>query len=190
MLNQINILYPILFAALIATIVILIIQLLHYKKKIVGNDLRIIQFYLDKKFLDNKLTKNFELQNSQKYPDSFFEDIKFYFKLDDARIISIQDLEEDKELSFLFKEKLDSAIAAFLSEPQRNIAALYKVLDRKLNTESDHVHRLYVFLPRDKINQKNQKTLIYVKIPHIFNKDELETLDIYMHLVKIFSDRA
>ncbi|WP_342270591.1 hypothetical protein [Rickettsia endosymbiont of Orchestes rusci] len=190
MLNQINILYPILFAALIATIVILIIQLLHYKKKIVENDLRIIQFYLDKKFLDNKLTKNFELQNSQKYPDSFFEDVKFYFKLDDVRIISVQELDKDKELSFLFKEKLDTSIAAFSSEPQGNIAALYQVLDRKLNTESDHVHRLYVFLPRDKINQKNQKTLIYVKIPYIFNKDELETLDIYMHLVKRFSEKA
>ncbi|MCC8369165.1 MAG: hypothetical protein LN573_03755 [Rickettsia endosymbiont of Oxypoda opaca] len=93
-------------------------------------------------------------------------------------------------MNFLFKENLDTAIAAFLSEPQGNIAALYKVLDRRLSTEPAYVHRLYVFLPHEQINQKNQKTLIYVKIPHYFNEHERSTLDTYMHLVKIFSDQA
>jgi hypothetical protein len=44
-------------------------------------------------------------------------------------IVSVEELKNNEELNFLFKEQLEEVIASFLSEPQEDITALYKVLD-------------------------------------------------------------
>ncbi|WP_341793706.1 MULTISPECIES: hypothetical protein [unclassified Rickettsia] len=190
MFNQTNIVYSVLFAAFLATIISLIIQLLGYKKELTEfekKEMRLMGFYMDKKFLNASLVKNFEFQDSEKYSDSFLESVKLYYKLEELKIISIQELEEDKELNFLFKELLDNTIKEFLSHPIGDVVGLYKELDMGLNTELTHAHRLYVFLPKNKINQKKQKTLIYAKIPYTISKDELESLSVCMHLIKLLS---
>ncbi|MCC8369468.1 MAG: hypothetical protein LN573_05350 [Rickettsia endosymbiont of Oxypoda opaca] len=55
MLNQTNIVYSILFATFLATIISLLIQLLRYKKELTEfekKEMILIGFYMDKKFLD------------------------------------------------------------------------------------------------------------------------------------------
>jgi hypothetical protein len=58
MLNQTNIVYSILFATFLATIISLLIQLLRYKKELTEfekKEMILIGFYMDKKFLDEYL---------------------------------------------------------------------------------------------------------------------------------------
>ncbi len=180
-----NILCPLLLSVFIFIIVMGAIKLWRYEKILKEKDLKVIQFYLDKKFLHNQLTKNFEFPPSQNYILSFLENIKFYFKLDDIRIISQEELAEDKELSFLFKQELEDSISSFLASTKKEITA-FQVLNAETNTDKPNSsHQLYVYLSKDKINQPNLKNLIYVKAPYIFNKDERETMDIYLHLAKI-----
>ncbi len=45
----------------------------------------------------------------------------------------------------------------------------------------------YIYLPPDQIKKQNAKKLICVKSPYKFTKEEIETLDIYIHLVQLFN---
>lgn len=45
----------------------------------------------------------------------------------------------------------------------------------------------YIYLPPDQIKKQDAKKLIYVKSPYKFTKEEIETLDIYIHLVQLFN---
>ncbi|MFY9590100.1 hypothetical protein [Rickettsia endosymbiont of Halotydeus destructor] len=181
MFNQINILNLLLVSIFIFFIAIGVVKLWRYEKILKEKNLRIIQFYLDKKFLLNHLVKNIEHFSPQKYAEEFLKNIKFYFNLEDIRIISQEELQKDKELSVLFKKELEDII--LLSK--KEITTLYHILSK----ESDSSNRLYIHLLSNK-NQLNKKNLIYVKAPYIFNKDEKETLDIYIHLAKIFFEQT
>lgn len=112
-------LYSILFAALVATIIILIIQLLYYQKQAKKKNLRLIKFYLDRKFLDKIVSK--KLNNNY----LFLEGIKF---------ISIEELEANEELIGLFKDSINSFDKPAIIEKteNNNIHNLYLFEDEKL----------------------------------------------------------
>lgn len=103
--------------------------------------LSLIQFYLDKKFLHNSLTKSFKTFKSQNCAEIFLENIKIYFKLDDIKVISKEELIKDEQLKLLFKDKLEELAGSFLSEAKQDMAALHEILYDK--EESDKKgHRL------------------------------------------------
>ncbi|MFP3012628.1 MAG: hypothetical protein ACEY3D_06865 [Rickettsia sp.] len=187
MFDQLNILYPLLISIFIFLVVVVISKITRYKKTLKEKNLSIIQFYLDKKFLHNHLNKNLKSPRTENYANSFLENIKSYFKLDDIRVISQKELESDQELSSLFKEKLEEVAASFLDETKKDITALYEVLHANKESQDQEEHRLYIYLPPDQIKKQDTKKLIYVKSPYKFTKEEIETLDIYIHLVQLFN---
>ncbi|QQV75596.1 hypothetical protein H6P87_01158 [Rickettsia tillamookensis] len=187
MFDQLNILYPLLISIFIFLVVVVISKITGYKKTLKEKNLSIIQFYLDKKFLHNHLNKNLKSPRTENYANSFLENIKSYFKLDDIRVISQKELESNQELSSLFKDKLEEVAASFLDETKKDITALYEVLHANKESQDQEEHRLYIYLPPDQIKKKDAKKLIYVKSPYKFTKEEIETLDIYIHLVQLFN---
>ncbi len=187
MFDQLNILYPLLISIFIFLVVVVISKITRYKKTLKEKNLSIIQFYLDKKFLHNHLNKNLKSPRTENYANSFLENIKSYFKLDDIRVISQKELESDQELSSLFKEKLEEVAASFLDETKKDITTLYEVLHANKESQDQEEHRLYIYLPPDQIKKQDAKKLIYVKSPYKFTKEEIETLDIYIHLVQLFN---
>ncbi|MCC8462186.1 MAG: hypothetical protein LN546_03245 [Rickettsia endosymbiont of Ecitomorpha arachnoides] len=187
MFDQLNILYPLLISIFIFLGVVVISKITRYKKTLKEKNLSIIQFYLDKKFLHNHLNKNLKSPRTENYANSFLENIKSYFKLDDIRVISQKELESDQELSSLFKEKLEEVAASFLDETKKDIITLYEVQHANKESQDQEEHRLYIYLPPDQIKKQDAKKLIYVKSPYKFTKEEIETLDIYIHLVQLFN---
>lgn len=145
MFDQLNILYPLLISIFIFLVVVVISKITRYKKTLKEKNLSIIQFYLDKKFLHNHLNKNLKSPRNENYANSFLENIKSYFKLDDIRVISQKELESDQELSSLFKEKLEEVAASFLDETKKDITALYEVLHANKDSQDQEEHRLYIF---------------------------------------------
>lgn len=190
MFDRLNILYPLLISIFIFLVVIFISKMTRYKKTLKEKNLSIIQFYLDKKFLHNHLNKNLKSPRAENYADSFLENIKSYFKLDDIRIISQEELANDQELSSLFKDKLEEIAISFLDETKKDLTALYEVLHSNKDSQDKEEHRLYVYLPPNQIKKQDAKNLIYIKSPYKFTKDEIETLDIYIHLVQLFNSTA
>ncbi|WP_231290011.1 hypothetical protein [Rickettsia australis] len=63
--------------------------------------------------LYNHLNKNLKSPRTENYANSFLENIKSYWKLDDIRMISQEELVGDQELSSLFKDKLEEVAASF-----------------------------------------------------------------------------
>lgn len=187
MFDQLNILYPLLISIFIFLVVVVISKITRYKKTLKEKNLSIIQFYLDKKFLHNHLNKNLKSPRTENYANSFLENIKSYFELDYIRVISQKELESDQELSSLFKEKLEEVAASFLDETKKDITALYEVLHANKESQDQEEHRLYIYLPPDQIKKQDAKKLIYVKSLYKFTKEEIETLDIYIHLVQLFN---
>lgn len=187
MFDQLNILYPLLISIFIFLVVVVFSKITMYKKTLKEKNLSIIQFYLDKKFLHNHLNKNLKSPRTENYANSFLENIKSYFKLDDIKVISQKELESDQELSSLFKEKLEEVAASFLDETKKDITTLYEVLHANKESQDQEEHRLYIYLPPEQIKKQDAKKLIYVKSPYKFTKEEIETLDIYIHLVQLFN---
>jgi len=136
------------------------------------------------------LNKNLKSPRAENYANSFLENIKSYFKLDDIRIISQEELVNDQELSSLFKDKLEEVAISFLDEAKKDLTALYEVLHSNKDSQDQEEHRLYVYLLPDQIKKQDAKNLIYIKSPYKFTKDEIETLDIYIHLVQLFNNTA
>lgn len=190
MFDQLNILYPLLISIFIFLVVVVISKITRYKKTLKEKNLSIIQFYLDKKFLHNHLNKNLKSPRNENYANSFLENIKSYFKLDDIRVISQKELESDQELSSLFKEKLEEVAASFLDETKKDITTLYEVLHANKESQDQEEHRLYIYLPPEQIKKQDAKKLIYLKSPYKFTKEEIETLDIYIHLVQLFNTNS
>ena len=87
-------LYSILVAGLTTTVIVFMRQLSYYKQPIINKDLKIITAYFDiYKILNN---------NCDRY--SALKMIKSYFKLKTARSLSYAELENDKQLSELFRD--------------------------------------------------------------------------------------
>lgn len=186
MFDQLNIIYPLLISIFLFFVVVVITKIMKYEKTLKEKNLSIIQFYLDKKFLHNNLTKSFKTPRSKNYAEFFLENIKIYFKLDDIKVISKEELVQDEQLRLLFKDKLEELASFYLSEAKKDITALYEVLHHKEANDKKE-HRLYIFLPSDQIKKQDAKNLIYIKFSHEFNKDELETLDIYVHFAQLLN---
>jgi hypothetical protein len=72
--------------------------------------------------------------------------------------------------------------------PKYELPTSYKALQYG-SVEPNYSHKLYVFLTKDMINNKQEKALIYIKVPYIMNRDVEETLSIFMHLIKLLSDK-
>ncbi|AAY61024.1 unknown [Rickettsia felis URRWXCal2] len=148
MFDQLNILYPLLISIFIFLVVVVFSKITMYKKTLKEKNLSIIQFYLDKKFLHNHLNKNLKSPRTENYANSFLENIKSYFKLDDIKVISQKELESDQELSSLFKEKLEEVAASFLDETKKDITTLYEVLHANKESQDQEEHRLYIYIYR------------------------------------------
>lgn len=183
MFGQLNIVYPLLISIFLFLVVFVITKIVKYEKTLKEKNLNIIQLYLDKKFLHNNLTSSFKAPKPQNYAESFLENIKIYFKLDDIRVISRKDLAKDEELRFLFKDKLEKLATEFLSEAKKDIEALHEIL-------CDKEHRLYVYMLYDQAKKQDTQNLIYVKSPYKFSKNEFETLDIYVYLAQLLNTNA
>lgn len=189
MFGQLNIVYPLLISIFLFLVVFVITKIVKYEKTLKEKNLNIIQLYLDKKFLHNNLTSSFKAPKPQNYAESFLENIKIYFKLDDIRVISRKELAKDEELRFLFKDKLEKLATEFLSEAKKDIEALHEILcDEDANSKKEH--RLYVYMLSDQAKKQDTQNLIYVKSPYKFSKNELETLDIYVHLAQLLNTNA
>ena len=135
----------------------------------------------------NHLNKNLKSPRTENYANSFLENIKSYFKLDDIRVIFQEELESDQELSSLFKDKLEEVATSCLDETKKDITALYEMLHANKESQDPEEHRLYIFTAPDQIKKQDAKKLIYVKSLYKFTKEEIETLDIYIHLVQLFN---
>lgn len=186
MFSQLNIVYPLLISIFLFLVVVVITKIIKYEKNLKDKNLNIIKLYLDKKFLHNHLTRSFKAPKPKNYAESFLENIKIYFKLDDIRIISQEELAKDEELRLLFKDKLEELATGFLSETKKDIAALHEVLHNK-ETNGKKEHRLYVYMLSEQAKKQDVQNLIYVKSPYEFSKNELETLDIYVHLAQLLN---
>lgn len=89
----------------------------------------------------------------------------------------------------MFKDKLEELAIKFLSEAKKDIAALHEILcDEDINGKKEH--RLYVYILSDQAKKQDTQNLIYVKSPYKFSKNELETLDIYVHLAQLLNTNA
>ena len=168
-------LYSILVAGLTTTVIVFMRQLSYYKQQIINKDLKIIPAYFDKKML-YKILNN----NCDRY--SALEMIKSYFKLKTARSLSYAELENDKQLSELFRDSLNYFIDDFISKSDKSVAAnkVFSIQDEHNNT-----HKLYAFLEKNKISDKTHQMLIYVKVTYIMTKDDEESLNTFIHLAKI-----
>ncbi|WP_084686792.1 hypothetical protein [Rickettsia tamurae] len=91
------------------------------------------------------MNKNLKSPRTENYANSFLENIKSYFKLDDIRVISQEELESDQELSSLFKDKLEEVATSFLDETKKDITALYEMLHANNESQDPEEHRLYIF---------------------------------------------
>ncbi|XVN40483.1 MAG: hypothetical protein RCO49_06665 [Rickettsia endosymbiont of Argas persicus] len=80
-------------------------------------------------------------------------------------------------------------LASSLTKAEEDISALHEVLYNKEENNKKE-HRLYVYLLPNQTETQEAKNLIYIKSPHKFNKDELETLDIYVHMAKLLNASA
>ncbi|AFC70207.1 hypothetical protein RAMDARK_1475 [Rickettsia amblyommatis str. Darkwater] len=113
---------------------------------------------------------------------SALEMIKSYFKLKTARSLSYEELENDKQLSELFRDSLSYFIDDFISKSDKSVA-VNKVFS--IQDEHNNTHKLYTFLEKNKILDKTHQMLIYVKVPYIMTKDDEESLNTFIHLAKI-----
>ncbi|HJD60360.1 MAG TPA: hypothetical protein LFW20_06995 [Rickettsia endosymbiont of Omalisus fontisbellaquei] len=168
-------LYSILVAGLTATVIVFMRQLSYYKQQIINKDLKIIPAYLDKTLLYQILNNNCDRYSA-------LEMIKSYFKLKNARSLSYEEFENDEQLSELFIDSLNYFIDNFISKPDKSVA-LKKIFS--IEDEHNTIHKLYVFLEKDKISNKTHQMLIYVKVPYIMTKDEEESLNTFIRLAKI-----
>ncbi|WP_121543153.1 hypothetical protein [Candidatus Rickettsia colombianensi] len=87
------------------------------------------------------MNKNLKSPRTENYANSFLENIKSYFKLDDIRVISQEELESDQELSSLFKDKLAEVATSFLDETKKDITMLHA----NKESQDPEEHRLYIF---------------------------------------------
>ena len=108
--------------------------------------------------------------------------IRSYFKLENAKVLSYAEFEDDEELSELFRDSLNYVIDNFMSKSNKSVA-VNKAFS--INDERGFMHKLYAFLEKDKISDKTHQMLIYVKVPYIMTKDEEESLNIFIHVAKI-----
>ncbi|WP_045805557.1 hypothetical protein [Rickettsia argasii] len=168
-------LYSILVAGLTATVIVFMRQLYYYKQQIINKDLKIIPAYFDKKML-YKILNN----NCDRY--SALEMIKSYFKLKTARSLSYEELENDKQLSELFRDYLNYFIDDFISKSDKSVT-VNKVFS--IQDEHNNTHKSYAFLEKNKISDKTHQMLIYVKVPYIMTQDDQESLNTFIHLAKI-----
>jgi hypothetical protein len=168
-------LYSILVAGLTATVIVFMRQLSYYKQQIINKDFKMIPAHLDKIFL-YKLLNN----NCDRY--SALEMIKSYFKLKTARSLSYEELENNEQLSELFKDSLNYFIDNFMLESDKSVAVnkAFSIQDEHNNT-----HKLYAFLEKNEISDKTHQMLIYVKVPYLMTKDDEESLNTFIHLAKI-----
>lgn len=168
-------LYSILVAGLTATVIVFMRQLSYYKQQIINKDFKIIPAYFDKKML-YKILNN----NCDRY--AALEMMKSYFKLKTARSLSYEELENDKQLSELFRDALNYFIDDFISKSDKSVA-VNKVFS--IQDEHNNTHKLYAFLEKNKISDKTHQMLIYVKVTYIMTKDDEESLNTFIHLAKI-----
>lgn len=168
-------LYSILVAGLTATVIVFMRQLSYYKQQIINKDFKKIPAYFDKKMLYKILNKNYDRYSA-------LEMIKSYFKLKTARSLSYEALENDKQLSELFRDSLNYFIDDFISKSDKSVA-VNKVFS--IQDEHNNTHKLYAFLEKNKISDKTHQMLVYVKVPYIMTKDDEESFNTFIHLAKI-----
>lgn len=161
-------LYNFLLSASIATIIIFIRQLLLYKQ-IIDKDLRLIKTYLDKKLLYKMIITRHDTYSA-------LITVKSQLQLEEAKLMSFKELEEDEELMKLFQAELDSYKAD--SSDDEPTIVMNKI-------EGNITHKLFVFSEETNVNDNPEQALIYVKIPYRMDKSEKETLYTFIHLAKM-----
>ncbi|MCZ6902822.1 MAG: hypothetical protein O7C59_09770 [Rickettsia endosymbiont of Ixodes persulcatus] len=139
-------------------------QLSYYKQQIINQDFKIIPTHLDKIFLHKLLNNNCDRHSA-------LEMIKSYFKLKTARSLSYEELENDEQLSELFRDSLNYFIDNFMSKSDKSVA-----VNKAFSTQDEHstIHKLYTFLEKDKISDKTHQMLIYVKVPYTRRRRKLK----------------
>jgi len=77
----------------IIMMIILIIKLLRFKKELDDKNIKLIQFYLDKKFINKSIANIIESKCWNQFHSDLIENIKEYFQFDDVVCLKIFDIE-------------------------------------------------------------------------------------------------
>ncbi|GAA5252101.1 hypothetical protein KNCP2_03890 [Candidatus Rickettsia kedanie] len=108
-------------------------------------------------YFDNKMLYKILNNNCDRY--SALEMIKSYFKLNTARSLSYEELQNDEQLSALLRDPLNYFIDDLISKSDKSVA-VNKVFS--IQEEHNNTHKLYAFLEQNKISGKTHQMLIYL----------------------------
>jgi len=85
----------------IIMMIILIIKLLRFKKELDDKNIKLIQFYLDKKFINKSIANIIESKCWNQFHSDLIENIKEYFQFDDVVCLKIFDIENYENNNYI-----------------------------------------------------------------------------------------
>jgi hypothetical protein len=177
MIYGVQVVYPL----IIATMIILVVKLWVYRKKIHDKDQKLMQLYIDNKFI-NSLIVNI-LCNQDNTRPSLVGVIKDYFELDDIVVTRCSDLQYGNLTnitSFLSQKKLQEVMETYYNNNKaKQSKKITKMLEFLVTDYSEYI--LYIFFA----NEIDQESIICIK--HQSNeitRDEVAHLNTAIHLLK------
>lgn len=151
-----------------------------YKKDIQNKNIRLIQFYLDMKFIWKGLTDSLNITNTAEFCHKLIEDIKDYFSLDDIIIIDSLKMARDEKNTPLRRKVIE-----YIKNSSPRIEKLLKnnSFFTMQYTLDDNDYTLYVTSITPDI--VNDGLIIAVEShPILLSKNELVSLENSINLLK------
>lgn len=134
--------------------------------------------------LDKMMLYKILLNGYGKY--EILEELKAYLSLEEVKALTVKELENNQNLSELFKDKLKITIDKFMESSNEILQEDMVIIVKHANQDGLQImHKLYTFLDRNKMDDESYSMLIYTKIPYRMNKSETRSLNLFVHLAKI-----
>jgi len=156
-------------------IIALVIKLLQAKKELDDKNIRLIQFYLDKKFISKSLMNIMDSDNIKQCHVDMVEDIKDYFQLDDIVILKNDDAISN---AFFLNEPIKELLLEKEANDNINVQYSHIIYESIITNKGQYTLYLYSYLAK---NPKN--IIICVKKESCnLNNDEISTLKDLLNL--------
>jgi hypothetical protein len=172
----------ILIITLILISALLIAKIIALSNEIKNKRVRLMQFYLDRKFLYNIIVKKEQYVTNQEFLDNFLQNVKIFFQLEDVVITTGEKLPEiiaeNDNLNKIICEKI-------LKYYKKKEILLDESNKLYLTFEYDDInYDSYVFFSPDKDKSKNTIIICIKKSNIILSNDEIYTLDILFNFLR------
>ncbi len=164
-------------------VTILIVRLFILGKELRHKDLKLMQYYLDKKFLYNSITSGTNKLEIRTFQIDLIENIKIYFQLDEIIVIRHEEIASGLQENGSFKKQLYDCILTHYQQQPANAA-------QSIITSIEHNKNKYTifmfFRPKEKERKKYEVIVCTKNAKEILSKDEIMTLDMLINLLRIF----